>query len=356
MFNNLGSGCGSKLIEQLRDEYGYKKYIFTQSVAPFKDGELPVQHYNNLLCLSHLQENTDSIGLHQNDEIFSVLDREKSETTTFQTSNVSTKSGLLPFNHSKLSEKSKTSNDHITNNPISFDDINSYIIQSVLSAFYPVEAVSIKSQSIGMEYLELNRLLCSNPNLKILEFYNVNKTEPKTSVLDSGLHKTNPLLKQLLTTFPKYKQHIASPQPETYTSVNSLVVVRGYNDYTGKYLVEELWNDCDTLKKALNPVEWNPSWIDFWHSKSALNEPFQYSANSNKHASKTQKNNSLTIVTNRNKCVDYLQQVLDKSFVKYSVRAYLHWYVKYNIEQDHFEHAFENLRSMIQFYEDFTRN
>ena len=31
-----GSGCGSRLIEQLREEYGFKKYIFTQSIAPFK--------------------------------------------------------------------------------------------------------------------------------------------------------------------------------------------------------------------------------------------------------------------------------------------------------------------------------
>ena len=30
-----GSGCGSRLIEQLREEYGYKKYIFTQSILQF---------------------------------------------------------------------------------------------------------------------------------------------------------------------------------------------------------------------------------------------------------------------------------------------------------------------------------
>ncbi len=51
-----GSGCGSKAMERLREEFGCKKYLFSQSVAPFASGELPLQHYNNLLCLAHLQE------------------------------------------------------------------------------------------------------------------------------------------------------------------------------------------------------------------------------------------------------------------------------------------------------------
>lgn len=51
-----GSGCGSKMIERLREEFGGKKYMMTQSVAPFSGGELPLQHYNNLLCMSHLHE------------------------------------------------------------------------------------------------------------------------------------------------------------------------------------------------------------------------------------------------------------------------------------------------------------
>ena len=70
-----GSGCGSRLIEQLRDTYGYKKYIFTQSVAPFRDGELPLQHYNNLLCLSHLHEFVDCVCLYQNDDLMSIVEK-----------------------------------------------------------------------------------------------------------------------------------------------------------------------------------------------------------------------------------------------------------------------------------------
>ena len=70
-----GSGCGSKLIEQLRDDYGAKKYVFTQSVAPFSCGELPLQHYNNVLCLSHLHEFVDGICLFQNDDVFEMCEK-----------------------------------------------------------------------------------------------------------------------------------------------------------------------------------------------------------------------------------------------------------------------------------------
>ena len=70
-----GSGTGSKLIEELRNEFGAKKYLFTQSVAPFHAGELPLQHYNNLLCISHLHEFVDSVFLFQNDDILSILEK-----------------------------------------------------------------------------------------------------------------------------------------------------------------------------------------------------------------------------------------------------------------------------------------
>lgn len=69
-----GSGCTSRLVEELRQQYGWKKSIMSQSVAPFSQGELPLQHYNNLLCLSHLDENVDCICLHQNDDVMKILE------------------------------------------------------------------------------------------------------------------------------------------------------------------------------------------------------------------------------------------------------------------------------------------
>jgi hypothetical protein len=38
-----GSGLGSRLIEDYRDAYSHKKYLFTVSVWPATSGETPLQ-------------------------------------------------------------------------------------------------------------------------------------------------------------------------------------------------------------------------------------------------------------------------------------------------------------------------
>jgi hypothetical protein len=348
-----GSGCGSRLIEQLRDNYGPKKYIFTQSVAPFRDGELPLQHYNNLLCLSHLQEHADCIGLYQNDDIFNLIEKQANEVSRSTPS--STKSALLPFNNPKLNKKSASLESSLPNS-ISINDMNSYIVKCLLSSIYPVDSVSLKTQSFGLELFEMQRFLCSNPNLKIIEVYNVNSSSSglkSTSLSDRSsnqLTKSNPLVKQLISVVPKYKRDTT----QLYTSLNSLLIARGnqdLNEYDNKMVVSQIWQDFDLIKKSLNPVEWNPFTIDLWSSKYAINEP-ESTTNTN-NAAKT-KTNSLTLAVNRNKCVDYLSDVLSISKKKFVARAYLHWYEKFNVGDDHFEKAFENLGQIIDSYTQMT--
>ena len=50
-----GSGLGSRLIQEIRQEYG-KDAIMTSSFAPFSSGETAVQSYNSLLTLNILQK------------------------------------------------------------------------------------------------------------------------------------------------------------------------------------------------------------------------------------------------------------------------------------------------------------
>lgn len=198
-----GSGCGSKLIEKLREEYGAKKYLFTQSVAPFSNGELPLQHYNNLLCLSHLHEFVDSVFLFQNDDVFEILERCQRDTA-----------GSKPAPVSKFSKSKATEQLAGT---ISLTEMNQYIIKSLMGTILPVDNVSLKEQSIGMEFSELQRLLCYNPNTKIIELYNVNGNETLqapnsraniSSQVQNAL-KSNPLLKSFVSHVPKYQKDLS---------------------------------------------------------------------------------------------------------------------------------------------------
>jgi hypothetical protein len=350
-----GSGCGSKLIERLRDEFGYKKYIFTQSVAPFRDGELPLQHYNNLLALSHLNEFADCITLFHNDDVFYQIEKQYNEYINSNPSSVTSansKAKLMPAALKKT--LNTTTNTNLNDNTISIKQMNSFIIRSFLDMIYPVDNVSLKSQSIGMEYYEIQRLLCPNPYLKIIELYDVNVSPSSLSSVskyssanNNNTNKSNPLVKQLLSLVPRYKKEFTDNH---YVSLNSLIVARGTHDfnndnYSTKQIMSQIWQDYDLIKKHLNPVEWNPFTIDFWSSKSSINDPYNNVTNNNKVRS-----NSLTIATNRNKCVDYLREVEEKSLEKYKAKAYLHWYHKFNINNDHFENSFENIRNIIENY------
>ena len=55
-------------MEQLRDDYPLS-YIISVAVAPFSHGETPLQHYNSLFSLHHLQSHSDCIVLFQNDHV-----------------------------------------------------------------------------------------------------------------------------------------------------------------------------------------------------------------------------------------------------------------------------------------------
>jgi hypothetical protein len=200
-----GSGCTSRLIESLRDEYGSKVFICTQSVAPFKSGELPLQHYNNLLCLSHLNEYADCIGLFQNDDIMKLIE-------TIRPSNTATTSSGL--NSNVIMKQNKT---------ISIDQMNEYIINCIFSTIHPVDSVSEFKQSIGIELLEMQRFLCPNPSLKLIEIYSLNKSHMKNIVATNDA-----LLKKLLSVLPKYNLNLT--KTEHYATMNGLFIVRGKND------------------------------------------------------------------------------------------------------------------------------
>ena len=329
-----------------------KKYIFTQSIAPFSNGELPLQHYNNLLCMSHLHEFVDCISLFQNDDVMSIIEKMSNDSLTAPS--VTTKTQLLPFNHSKLKSNASSSNDKQSNS-VTLDLMNDYIIKCLLNLILPVDNVSLRSQSFGLELYEIQRFLCSNPNLKIVEIYNVmsNNSALGSSNYGNAAIKSNPLLKKLFSLVPKYKSNTS----EQFTSLNSLLISRGAphdsTEYNTKAVISQLWQEFDLIKKSLQPVKWNPFTIDLWSSSKSFNETSN--ASSNNGSAQKIKTNSLTVCLNRNKCVEYLKEVVSKSKEKYAVKAYVHWYEKFNINNDHFQRAFENVNTIIDFYDQMTR-
>lgn len=290
----------------------------------------------------------DCISLFQNDDLMYIL-----EKLLINESNTNNSSSLKP----PLSKLKTNSNkiDKEQNSGISINDMNEYIIKCLVSLILPVDNVSLRSQSFGLELYEIQRFLCSNPNLKIIEIYNVMTNAASFSSSSSygnSSTKTNPLLKKLFSLMPKYKQNTS----EQFTSLNSLLISRGSTEpsteYNTKLAISQIWQEIDLIKKNLKPVAWNEKFaIDFWSSSKSFIEP---NANVSGSSSLRPKTNSLTIAVNRNKCVEYLKEIVSKSKEKYSVKAYLHWYEKFNISNDHFQNAFDNVNTIIESYEQMT--
>ncbi len=299
-----GSGYGSHLMESVKDEFGYKKYMFNCAVGPFHSGETPLQCYNNLLCMSYLHEYSDMIILYQNDDLIKSLSKRTA--------------------HKHL--------DHEVDDTVSLSQMNSYLVKSLFSAaLSPVDSISMKKPSIGIEILEMHRLLASNNNLKIVELL-TSSEKTKGEFIDKTA-------KDLVSFVRKHEFKSKT--------INSLVVLRG----NVHLAVNNFQRSESDLKKVFNCVDWNPFTIDYWCSRRALVTP-ESSRLSAPHMSDL---SSLTVALNRSYCIKYLNGIKEKSTNKYKNRAYLHWYSKYGIDEEYFEKAFDNINTVIDAYTETTK-
>ena len=66
-----GSGLGSKCIEVLSDEFPDMLQM-NLVIAPYHFGEVVVQYYNTLLCLSHLSEFSNAIIVYENETVYNL--------------------------------------------------------------------------------------------------------------------------------------------------------------------------------------------------------------------------------------------------------------------------------------------
>lgn len=66
-----GSGIGSSILQQLREEYKTKA-IVTAAVLPFSFGEVCTQNYNTLLTLAKLCKESDMNIIIENEQIHSI--------------------------------------------------------------------------------------------------------------------------------------------------------------------------------------------------------------------------------------------------------------------------------------------
>ncbi|XP_074662222.1 tubulin delta chain-like isoform X2 [Tubulanus polymorphus] len=207
---NWAIGLGSHILECLRDLYPLS-FTISNVVAPHLSGESPLQHYNALLTMAHLQSFADGILLIQNDEVLHQLSKAKKDSG------------------------------------ISFAHMNDYIASCMAGLYMPTDTLASKNGfKIGLEPVECIQAVCPMPPVK---FFTVNQVSKRQETWDS-------LSKSLLQTVNKYDL-----DGIPYASLSNLVVARGDKTHSYRYSQEKI---VEKIKTSYNCVKWNPFPVDTW--------------------------------------------------------------------------------------------
>ena len=144
MFHSLcggtGSGLGSALIRAIREFFAVQ-FLFSVTVLPFESGESPLQHFNTLFCVQHLQMYTDAVLLFQNDAVVSVLTSRRKQNL----GNDSAASGVgtaVSNSAAASASSSKLSSSSSSSSSVSMAEVNRHIALCAATVFSPLQPSS----------------------------------------------------------------------------------------------------------------------------------------------------------------------------------------------------------------------
>lgn len=311
-----GSGLGSRLLEEMKDDYG-GNYIYNTVVFPSKVGESPLQHYNCLLSLAKLHEFSDAVIYFQNDKINNYLSY-------------------------SLGKKSTETLVNLTN-------INEYIV-SLLSYM-----LKINDSNLDRFYNDIVSELTAMNDLKYLEIYGIpfqfnrqNTTGPETNwegVINSCLNQVNVEDVEASGIEKSNKDELkfkGSSTDKTKTKANSQTI-SSYTLCKSHDIDKSLINNPMILRylerkinSVLNPISWNPDAINIEYLKDSQE--------------KVLRGKTMMTIANRTSFADILKEINSIAYSKFKAKAYLHWYYKYGLTQEDFEICFNVIDNIIESY------
>ncbi|XP_075245618.1 tubulin delta chain-like [Convolutriloba macropyga] len=296
-----GSGLGTKVTEAVRDAYP-KRYILSEVVWPYQQGEIILQDYNTLLSLSSLSRFSDGILIHQNDAMQKVCEK-------------------------RLGIKKAT-----------FESINKVIACQILGSTLPCIKDHHSSNNVG----EVVTKLCS-PTYKLLTAYHVPQMDEK--LIDFTTLKWETLskdLKQMYLTDSCVDEQLDWSVDTKNTRVRSVanhIVARGTNKYP--------MDDLIFLKDSMLYPKWFQPKRKLGASKCTNNTTGQ-GIFSEKPLPPFDK--SMYLLSNSQANTKLIDQLLTKCWKMYSVKAYLHQYARHGVEEGDFLNCFVNLESLLKNY------
>ncbi|CAF1165800.1 unnamed protein product [Didymodactylos carnosus] len=298
-----GSGLGTYFVECVRDELP-RSFILTSVIVPYTSGEVVVQNYNSLLTLSHLYRSNDGIFVFENDILqhyakklvaYSGMDR----STNIRDMNLILSRHLCSFLQPILSSTTTST----------FSELNQLLECLVPHAFYKLLTIRCVPQ-LSEQAIDFSSYKWSGLIRSLRQMYLNN------SYLDEGLDWT-------------LKPH------QTHTkSISNCFLARSSVDVTN------LHDEIDKYFQNEHLYTQNVLVFDNLYYKTFSCEKKSY-LNYEKF---------LTLISNCQTPIYSMDKILTKAWQLYSQKAYLHHYMKYDIDEQEFLSSFINVEQIIQSY------
>lgn len=187
---------------------------------------------------------------------------------------------LLLHNDTILKEALKTSTS------VSMSSMNSIISDALTNVYRPFQ----NKQRVHMGTWELIRSLCPQSCYKFITAHHVRLTKGVTSWSNAITH--------------------FRPAPDKRRQLLSLGMVSRSNPLAMTSLIDKSKEIEEKLKKYFSFVPWNPFPVDLLFGADA----------------NLKDNKIMTLLTNSNEIVPYLNRIKERSKEMFKARAYLHWY------------------------------
>ncbi|CAF1225380.1 unnamed protein product [Rotaria magnacalcarata] len=295
-----GSGLGAYVVECIRDELP-RSFLLTTIVVPYTSGEVVVQNYNSLLTLSHLYHSADALLVFENDILQQYAKKLVSCSGLDRPTNIHDMNNILTRHLCSFLQP-------ISNKNASICEIN-YLLESLLpNSFYKLLTLRCVPQ-LSDQALDFSTYKWSSLIKNLSQMYINN------SYLDEGLNWS------------------LKPHQTRTKSVANLFLARSYDKDDIDQDLKQYFNHS-TLYSSYTPSSDYYSVFNY-RDKSYLNYE-KY----------------ISLISNCQTPVSALDRIVSKSWQLFGQKAYLHHYLKYDVDEQAFLNGFVQIEQVIKSYKD----
>jgi hypothetical protein len=365
-----GSGLGSRVTEEIR-EYFPKQFILACAIAPFGNGDTPLQHYNSLLCLSHLYPVVDGLVLASNADMARALQSHamKSANSSSSASPAMSFAGINTYLSACLADVLAPTKLAPTFRQMEQAD---RARMQLSTSSTPVSITAPPSSLLASSSLhELISSVCPLPAYKLMEIWSsaglgasasAQHVDPRAQ-WQPGWKACAETLKRCV---PGDEEFFLNDGSNTDMQARPALTYRpatiGYTVYArGDSPSDPLSSFLPHLRTRLSSlfpgVSWNPHLMDVlstelprmaWRetrgrgSLEKLREERPAGVESTR---------SLAVAVNRVRTAHSLLPSVRKARVLLENKAYVHWYTRYGLEESEMTEAIDAIEGVIKDYE-----